>query len=113
MSEHTLIIDRLIECRKRIGISKNEASKRIGVSQPAYLRYESGERMPSIQVIHEMARVFHTSSDYLTGKTDSVAPLSYLIKKKDEPDLFILLEEYYQSDDKTKERLLLYLKEFQ
>lgn len=113
MSESTLIISRLIECRKNIGISKNEAAKRIGISQPAYLRYESGERTPSIQVINEIAKVFHTSADYLTGKTDSPEVVSYVISAKDDPELFSLIARYYHSDEEQQKRLLAYLKEFQ
>lgn len=112
MAEFTLITNRLIECRKRLGISKNEAAKRVGVSQPAYLRYESGERTPSIQVIKEIAKVFHTSPDYLIGKTDSPSVDAYVINKKDNLELFSIIEKYYQSEKEQQKRLLAYLKEF-
>lgn len=112
MSESKLITSRLIERRKKIRISKNEAAKRIGVSQPAYLRYESGERTPSIQVIKEIAKVFHTSSDYLTGKTDSPGVDTYVISRKENLELFSIIEKYYQSEEDQQRRLLAYLKEF-
>ena len=112
MAEHTLITERLTECRERLGISKNEAAKRIGVSQPAYLRYESGERVPSIQVIKEIANVLHTSSDYLLGKTDSPNITAYVITREETPELFMMLERYYQAEDEQKKRLLAYLKEY-
>lgn len=111
MAEFTLITNRLIECRKRLGISKNEASKRIGVSQPAYLRYESGERTPSIQVIKEIAKVFHTSPDYLIGKTDSPNVDSYVITREENPELFLIIEKYYHSEEEQQKRILAYLKE--
>ena len=34
--------ERLKECRLKLGITKQEAAKRIQISQPAYLRYEAG-----------------------------------------------------------------------
>lgn len=40
--------ERLTECRLRLGITKQEAAKRIQISQPAYLRYEAGTRNPSM-----------------------------------------------------------------
>ena len=40
-----------------MGITKQEAAKRMNMSQPAYLRYESGTRTPSIHVINSMANV--------------------------------------------------------
>ena len=96
--EHTLIIERLTECRKKLGITKQEAAKRMLMSQPAYLRYESGERTPSIHVIYFMANVLGTSAEYLTGKTDNPAPTSYWINEHTEPELFALIETYHNSD---------------
>ena len=96
----------------KIGISKNEAAKRIGISQPAYLRYEAGERTPSMQVIKEIAKVFHTTPDYLTGKTDYSSVDSYVITREDDLELFSIIECYYHSEEKQRLRLLAYLKEF-
>ena len=57
--------DRLKESRLKLGITNQEAAKRIQISQPAYLRYEAGSRNPSIQLISKMAEVFSTYTDYL------------------------------------------------
>lgn len=108
MSTTTLNCERLISCRKKLGITKQEAAKRMQMSQPAYLRYESGERTPSIHVIHFMANILGTSADYLTSKTDNPNPNCYLISSITEPELFSLIETYSNSDDKTKSRLLSY-----
>ena len=112
MADFTLITSRLIECREKIGISKNEAAKRIGVSQPAYLRYESGERTPSMQVIKEIAKVLHTSPAYLTGATDSKDIVSYVIEASEHPELFAIIEKYVNSEEEQRERLLRYLEQF-
>ena len=108
MNTTTLNCDRLIECRKALGITKQEAAKRMQMSQPAYLRYESGERTPSIHVIHFMANVLGTSADYLTGKTDVKTPNTYWVNAKSEPELFSFVEMYCKSDESSKERLLAY-----
>ena len=50
--------DRLKEYRLKLGITKQEAAKRMQISQPAYLRYEAGSRNPSIQLISKMAEFF-------------------------------------------------------
>lgn len=105
----TLICERLIECRKKLGITKQEAAKRMQMSQPAYLRYESGERTPSIHVIYFMAYILETSADYLTGKTDNPNSTSYWIDASTEPELFALIETYRYSDVRSKERLLAYI----
>lgn len=105
---NALICERLIECRNKLGITKQEAAKRMQMSQPAYLRYESGERTPSIHVIYFMANVLGTSVDYLTGKTDNPNPTCYWIDSSTDPELFSLVETYSNSDNGIKERLITY-----
>ena len=101
--------ERLIECREKLGITKQEAAKRMNMSQPAYLRYEAGERTPSIHVIQTMADVLGTSVAYLTNRTDSPVPDSYTIYAKTEPELFQLIETYQTLDSSMKDRIMTYL----
>lgn len=105
---NNLDIERLKECRLKLGITKQEAARRINVSQPAYLRYESGQRNPSIQVINEMAVSFGTSVDYLVGLTDIDSPETLVVSKSKEPDLFEIISSYKKLDDSQKKRLLTY-----
>lgn len=105
---HTINIERLKKSREKLGISKQEAARRINVSQPAYLRYESGQRNPSIQVINEMAIAFGTSVDYLVGLTDIDSPETLVVSKSKEPDLFEIVSSYKRLDDSKKKRLLAY-----
>ena len=109
MNTTTLNYERLTECRKALGITKQEAAKRMKMSQPAYLRYESGERTPSIHVIYFMANVLGTSADYLTNKTDNPSPNAYWIDATTEPELFSLIKTYSNSDTESRNRLLAYL----
>ncbi len=97
---------RLTECREILDISKQKAAKMIGVSQPTYLRYESGEREPSIHVLKEIARVYNTSVDYLTGISDSNNPDYIIIDRKENPEFFLLVEKCINLD-KSKYDLLL------
>ena len=112
MNTNMLDRKRLINCREKLGITKQEAAKRMQMSQPAYLRYESGERTPSIHVIQAMADVLDTSASYLTGQTDNPNPDSYLVKLDTEPELFQLIEKYKNSDLEMRNRLLTYLRKY-
>lgn len=105
----TLNTSRLIECRQKLGITKQEAAKRVQVSQPAYLRYEAGQRNPSVQVIAKMAEVFSTSVDYLIGKTEAAEADSILIESKKTPALFTLNEKCKDLDDAQIKRILAYV----
>lgn len=79
------------------------------LSQPAYLRYESGERTPSIHVIKVMAEVLNTSVAYLIDETNISTPNSYTIKSDAEPELFQFVEKYRTLDNNTKNRLHTYI----
>ena len=77
--------ERLKECRLKLGITKQEAAKRVQISQPAYLRYEAGSRNPSIQTIAKMAEVFSTSTDYLVGKSADPTPNRIVVVQNESP----------------------------
>ncbi len=103
-----LIPKRLIECREKNNLSKREAAKIIGVSQPAYLRYETGERAPSIQVIKEIAKAFHTSAEYLTGENDDSSSNILEISKDQNLELFEIMQKCNDMDSEQLQRVLVY-----
>ena len=70
--------ERLKECRLKLGITKQEAAKRVQISQPAYLRYEAGSRNPSIH--------------YLVGKSADPTPNRIVVVQNESPSLFFLIE---------------------
>lgn len=102
--------ERLKECREKLGLSKNSAAKLIHVSQPAYLRYESGERLPSDQMVKEIALRFGTSVEYLTDRSDESYPTSYQIEKDSDPALFELVKIGKKLNSGQIDRLLSYVK---
>ncbi len=106
----SLNINRLKECREKIGISKMEAAKRMKLSQPAYLRYESGTRTPSLQTLSVIANVLNTSVEYLTEQSDNPEPVIFTISKADNPELFELISICKDSNDTMLKRMMLYAK---
>ena len=106
MENYTLNIRRLAERRKLLGITKMETAKRTGISQPAYVRYEAGDRTPSMQVIMEIARVLGTSAEYLTNLTDSPDINMLYVEKSSEPELFDLVSKYRSASDEEKKAIL-------
>lgn len=112
MNTTTLNIERLIQCREKLGITKQEAAKRMEMSQPAYLRYESGQRIPSIHVIYVMADVLGTSTEYLLGQTDNPNPKRYVVDLEQDSLLFEMVKSYKEAENDTKARLLAFIKKF-
>jgi transcriptional regulator with XRE-family HTH domain len=104
----SLNIIRLKECREKLGITKMEAAKRMKLSQPAYLRYESGTRTPSLQTLSVIADILNTSVDYLTDQSDDPQPTSYTISKLDDPELFEMISICKNSNSNMIKRMVLY-----
>jgi len=61
---------RLLEARKKKGISQEELAKKLGTKGPAIGRYERDEMKPSIEVAARMADLLEVSLDYLVGQTN-------------------------------------------
>ena len=102
--------ERLIACRQKLGLTQSEAAERIGVSQPAYQRYEAGVRTPSIQVVKEMAKAFNVSEAYLTGESNQSLPDYVVVTREDNPLLFSIVEQCKDLDDKQLEKIMIFLK---
>jgi len=62
--------DRLIELRKKYGISKKELSQAIGVSERMIYYYECGQKSPNMETLIAIADYFDVSIDYLVGRSD-------------------------------------------
>ena len=67
--------DRLIELREKNHLSQSAVASRIGVTPALISAYEKTERNPSIDKLIALADVYHTSTDYILGRsvTDSHA----------------------------------------
>ena len=102
----TIKRDRLIALRQDLGLTQSEAASMIGVSQPAYQRYESGVRTPSIQVAKEIANAFNVSVDYLTGQSNKKHPDCIVIDHKESPLLFSIVEQCRDFEDVRLQQIL-------
>ena len=53
--------------RKERGMTQEQLAEAMGVSISAVYKWESGQSTPAIQLILELADLFHTSTDVLLG----------------------------------------------
>ena len=51
-----------------------ELAKLLGMSQTGYSKYETGENDVPVAILEKLADLYHTSVDYLLGRTDVRAP---------------------------------------
>ena len=61
---------RLLEARKKKGISQEELADKLGTKGPVIGRYERDEMKPSIEAASKMSDILEVSLDWLAGHTD-------------------------------------------
>jgi transcriptional regulator with XRE-family HTH domain len=61
---------RLLELRKRKGLSQEDLAEMIGTKGPAIGRYERDAGKPSLDAIIKLASILDVSIDYLLGNTN-------------------------------------------
>lgn len=62
---------RLRELREDHDLTQKELGRILGLTQPQYCRYEQGYRDPPTDIIIRLANLYHTSTDYILGRTDN------------------------------------------
>ena len=63
--------EKLKSLRLEKNLTQKQISNRIGLAISAVSSYESGTRYPSYDVLIKLAHIFHVSTDYLLGMTDT------------------------------------------
>ncbi|HIQ87185.1 MAG TPA: helix-turn-helix transcriptional regulator [Candidatus Scatomorpha gallistercoris] len=61
---------RLRNLRSEAGLAPSQVAEHLGLSQAAYSKYETGEGDVPAQTLTELARFFHTTTDYILGLSD-------------------------------------------
>ena len=56
---------RIARLRTQRGYTQEQLARQLGVKRSVVSYYESGERLPSVDVLIGMGQVFHVSMDYL------------------------------------------------
>ena len=63
-----LVGRRIKEQRIKKGLSQQELGELIGVTKVSICGYESGTRLPSLEIFESLAEIFDTTTDYLLGR---------------------------------------------
>ena len=66
-----ILADKIIEERKRLGLSQEELAEKLSVSRQSISKWEGAQSIPDINRIIEMANIFGVTTDYLL-KDDAV-----------------------------------------
>ena len=68
---------RFREAREKVGLSAAEVGRRIGVSQPAVTQWETGTKVPSVEMLCKLADLHCVSTDYLLSRGELVESIPY------------------------------------
>ena len=66
----------LKQCRKKQGVSQAELASRLGVTQQAVGKWESGKSSPDPSTVARIAELLNTTADYLLGLYRPVSNVS-------------------------------------
>ena len=66
----SILGDRIKKERENLNLTREDLSKKIGVSYSAVAMYEQGNREPNNELLLKMCETFDCSLDYLMGKSD-------------------------------------------
>jgi transcriptional regulator with XRE-family HTH domain len=65
---------RIRDCREDLDLTQRQMAAYLHCDQSLYSKYERGERDVPLHVMIRLADYYHTSIDYLVGRTDSPEP---------------------------------------
>ena len=105
-----MIGDRLQEIRKDHGDTQQRLADKLNVSLHAVRCWEQDKSAPSHEILVTICRLYHVSSDYLLGLTDSsnVYPASSKVLSDDNRSLlkrfekFLIAEQIKEKNKKCK-----------
>jgi transcriptional regulator with XRE-family HTH domain len=67
---------RIRQLRESLGYTQDDLAEKISVAVLQINRYENNKTKPNGDIVARLARVLHTSTDYLLGLTDDFSPTS-------------------------------------
>lgn len=79
-----IIAKNLTELRKKNKLTQIELAKLLNYSDKAVSKWENGESVPSVDVLHRLSKIYNVSLDYIVGEQSNSAPVDItpVIKKK-------------------------------
>jgi transcriptional regulator with XRE-family HTH domain len=74
MRNEMLKYQRLRDMREEMALSQKTIAQYLNITQHTYSRYETNERNIPLEIVGMLADYYHTSVDYLIGRTDEKLP---------------------------------------
>lgn len=91
----TTLYERIHDLRDRSGITQSDLAMRMGVTRSCVNAWEMGVSKPSLDNLITLARIFHTTTDYLLGcnQHETIVIDGYTMEEK---ELLMRLVQYIE-----------------
>ena len=88
--------ERIKELREKNNLTQSELARKMGITRSSVNAWEMGISVPSTEKIAELSLLFHTTTDYLLGlsQTEFVSIETY---SSDEKELIYRLANYFSN----------------
>ena len=96
-----ILADKIIEERKRIGLSQEELAEKLNVSRQSVSKWEGAQSIPDINRIIMLAEIFGVTTDYLL-KDDAVRDAGDSVKESAEMQGNLALRRQISSSELAK-----------
>lgn len=85
----------LQSAREEKGWTQVKLAMEAEISQQSITYYETGTRVPSLEVANKLANLLNTTIDYLIGNDNIITKKYYMLNKKDKEAVDIVIETLY------------------
>lgn len=100
--------ERLFRLRNEKNLTQEQAAEAVGISRVALTRYENGQRMPKMNIVDSLAKVYGVSVDYLMGREEKSQDNQVSVQT---PDMFPEFQELAaQLTEEQRERAAEYMR---
>ena len=82
----------LQKAREAKGYTQVKLAMEAEISQQSITYYETGTRVPSLEVANKLAKILYTSIDYLIGNDDNLIQSYYKLSSKDKDTIAIIID---------------------
>lgn len=69
-----MLYPRIRDLREDADLKQSEVAEQLNCTQSGYSLYELGKRDIPTEILSSLADLYHTSTDYLLGRTDDPKP---------------------------------------
>ncbi|MDJ1088020.1 helix-turn-helix domain-containing protein [Macrococcoides caseolyticum] len=114
MSTPNTISKQIIKLRNKQGWTQQQLAEKIGVSKQSVSNWETGEKLPRMGKIEEMANIFNVTVSYIVdGKSDNEKENIDIVKNLEEQGIIINFADYEGFEKLSDEEKLEFQKKIE